>query len=676
MKKVKLIFGAVNSCSAADGETKLKEAYERSYKPFLRTVHKNNLPVTVYYSGELLSWIIDKHDGMQMLVNDIVKSKKIEFLGGGYYSPLFSLIPRKDRVNQIEMMTTEIRRRFGKRPRGMWITEKVWEPSMPMTMNYAGMEFSFIDEEFFEDAGLFNGELYRPCVTEDQGKKVTIFPLSNRLISQFLHEDPETVIENIISCASEKEERIITMLVPGEELDFNEGAAEKIETFFNLIENKKNHIDIVLPGKIVRELDIMRKVYFGCVSPGDIGRWSGPIYRERISNNGVEENGAYNDQSLQPWENKPVNTQSFFRHFLAKYPESNYLYSRMIDVHMLISQLRGDKQRKKAAEVELYKSQNHSAFWHGGGSPGIYSAETRRKAYASLISAEKITRERSGFKSSIVRDDFDMDGLDEIIYRGMSLNVNLHLKGGVIFQLDYLRSSHNYLSTMARHKEWYHEDEAGDKYTRNLFIDHFFQQEEKIENFYDMSYREKGDFVSGIYEIDKFNKEQKVIVLERNGSIITKKNKFFVNLKKTYTFRRNSITVEYEITNNSDSVLNTVFGSELNLAFSSSSGRRIGIKLFRDSDKIKPEGEIFAESEISEMTVKDHSRKVNIMLNYDLPATIWGFPVYTKTGTGKIVENLYQSDCFALLWNISLGPGKVWNNKIQMRIDRRARKTE
>ena len=224
MKKVKLIIGTVNSCSTADGENKLADFYEKSYKPFLRAVHGCRIPVTMYYSGELLSWIIDKHDGMQMLVNDIVKSKKIEFLGGGYYSPLFSLIPRKDRVGQIEMMTTEIRKRFGRRPRGMWITEKVWEPSIPMTMNNAGMEFSFIDEEFFEDAGLFNGELYRPCVTEDQGKKVVIFPISNRMISQFLLNEPDEIIEQIKSCGSDKEERVITLMLPGEELDFSEGA--------------------------------------------------------------------------------------------------------------------------------------------------------------------------------------------------------------------------------------------------------------------------------------------------------------------------------------------------------------------------------------------------------------------------------------------------------------------
>lgn len=675
MKKVKLIIGTVNSCSVSIGEHRLEELYEKSYKPFLKAVHRNNLPVTMHFSGELLSWIIDKHDGMQMLINDIVKRRKIEFLGGGYYSPLFSLIPRKDRVGQIEMMTTEIRKRFGKRPRGMWITEKVWEPSMPMTMNYAGMEFSFIDEEFFEDAGLFNGELYQPCVTEDQGKKVFLFPISNRIISQFFLSEPEELIEQIIGCGSVKEERVITMLLPGEELDFSDGVERKLSRFFELLEANKKNIEVILPGKIVRELGVMKKVYFGCVSPGDIGRWSGPVFREHVAISVDEEGSCAGEQPMVDLNVKPINTQSFFRHFLAKYPESNYLYSRMINIHMEIAQLRGDKQRKKSAEVELYKSQDNSGFWHGGGSPGIYSAETRRKAYANLIQAEKYARERSGFRSSLVKDDFDMDGLDEFIYRGLSLNTNIHRKGGVVFELDYIRTPHNYLSTMARHREWYHDNEITDKYTRNAFIDHFFQVDEKIDRFYDMSYRESGDFISGIYNVDKYNKERKVVELSRNGSIVTKKNKFPIKLKKMYSFRRNTIVVDYEITNNSDAVLNTSFGSEINLAFSAPNGKDLEINLFREEEKIEPENEMFSESRISEMLIKDNRRKVNLVLETGLECRIWGFPIITRTGTGKVVEDLYQSDCFIPIWNISLGPGKVWRNKLQLRIDRRIRKS-
>ncbi len=667
MKKVKLIIGTVNNGSASFTEEKLNQVYENSYLPFLKLIHDCKIPVTMYYSGELMSWIIDKHAGMQMLFNDLFRERKIEILGGGYYSPLFSLIPRKDKVGQIELMTTELRRRFGKRPRGMWITEKVWEPSMPMTMNYAGMEYTFLDEEFFEDAGLFNGELYQPCMTEDQGKKIIVIPLSNRILSQFPISTPEEIVSSILECRSEKEERIVSFLLRGEDLDFLKGAGDKIRRIFELIGQNSRKIDVQLPGKITRSLGPLKKVYFGCVSPGDVGRWSGPVYRDRLD---YEEGWSdkYEDTSLAI---NPVNNQSFFRHFLAKYPESNNLYSRMINIHYLISQLRGDKQRKKSAENELWKSQNHIAYWHGGGDPGIYSSDARAKAYTALIEADKYSRERGVFKTSLVKDDFDLDGVEELIYRGPGMNAFIHLNGGMIFELDYLRVSYNYVDTMARHHEWYHSaDEVKDWYTRNAFVDHFLHPDEKLQNFYEMKYREAGDFLSAPYRIEKYNRDKKTVLLVRNGNISTKKNRFPVILKKEYSFKRNSVIVDYEIINKSEDVLNTVFGTEINLSFGDPYSCGAEFKLLKTDSETVPEGEVFSDSGVTEIQVNDIKRKTGISLNPDIPCSLWAFPVKTRTGTGKEVEELYQSCCFLQKWELTVSPGKSWKNRVQLRLER------
>jgi hypothetical protein len=415
----------------------------------------------------------------------------------------------------------------------------------------------------------------------------------------------------------------------------------------------------------------MRKVYFGCVSPGDIGRWSGPVFRE--TQHKADDEDADPEKNIR--NQKPVNTQSFFRHFLAKYPESNYLYSRMMDVHVLISQLRGDKQRKKSAAAELFKSQNHAAFWHGGGGPGIYSSEARRRAYAGLIEAEKFTREKTGFRASLVKDDFDMDGLDELVYRGLSLNVNIHRKGGCIFQLDYFRTPHNYIDTMARHREWYHQDGIYDTYTRNTFIDHFFHPEEDIENFYSMNYKENGDFISGIFNIDKYSKEGKEALLSRSGYVITKKKRFSIKLKKKYSFKRNIIILEYEITNNSESVLTTKFGSELNFSFSSRHGADIDLEIQQGKEK-KNCGQKFSEKDVSEIQITDNKRKALLYINSEINCELWGFPVTTTTGTGKKIEELYQGNCFTVLCPVSLGPGKTWKNKLQFRIERHSKKSK
>ena len=191
-----------------------------------------------------------------------------------------------------------------------------------------------------------------------------------------------------------------------------------------------------------------------------------------------------------------------------------------------------------------------------------------------------------------------------------------------------------------------------------------------------MKYRENGDFVSGLYETSRYNRERKTIEFVRNGNIITKKNKFGVKMKKTYSFKRNTIIVDYELTNNSDSVLNTVFGSEINLAMSSPKGRRVETVLIKKDKKIKPSEDMFTEDGISEVAVTDLGRKINLIISSDLDSGIWGFPVGTHTGTGKVVENLYQFDCFVPRWSISLGPGKCWKNRLQLRIERSGKKSD
>ena len=54
-----------------------------------------------------------------------------------------------------------------------------------------------------------------------------------------------------------------------------------------------------------------------------------------------------------------------FRQFLIRYPEAWLMYAKMMNTHVLVNQVRGDKYKKKAAQNELWKGQCHHAYWHG-----------------------------------------------------------------------------------------------------------------------------------------------------------------------------------------------------------------------------------------------------------------------------------------------------------------------
>lgn len=119
MKKAKLILGITNQQPEGLGSEEYEKGYQASLKPFLKTLYNfEEIPMTFYFSGILLEWMDAKHPEVFMIINDMVKRKQLELLGGGFYDPVLPIIPSSDRSGQIEALTTYLRKRFGKRPRG------------------------------------------------------------------------------------------------------------------------------------------------------------------------------------------------------------------------------------------------------------------------------------------------------------------------------------------------------------------------------------------------------------------------------------------------------------------------------------------------------------------------------------------------------------------------------
>ncbi len=88
------------------------------------------------------------------IVARLVDRRQVELLGGGFYEPILSIIPEADRQSQLRLMSRFLEDRFGARPRGIWLTERVWEPALAGTLARAGIEYTILDEEHFHYAGL------------------------------------------------------------------------------------------------------------------------------------------------------------------------------------------------------------------------------------------------------------------------------------------------------------------------------------------------------------------------------------------------------------------------------------------------------------------------------------------------------------------------------------------
>src|SRR5438045_5730173 len=117
----------------------------------------------------------------------------------------------------------------------------------------------------------------------------------------------------------------------------------------------------------------------------------------------------------------------------------------------------------RAAQQNLWRAQGNDVYWHGVFG-GIYFPHLRADAYASLLKAERILSERRVAAGE--QRDYDVDGLDEYLFRGNAGAVFVHIHGGSIIEWDIYASATNLIDTLARRPENEHEtlrraDKAG-----------------------------------------------------------------------------------------------------------------------------------------------------------------------------------------------------------------------
>lgn len=672
MKKVRLVFGTHNSISPGAAHEHIEEIYQKAYKPFL--THLYNFPeitAVLYYSGPLLEWFEKYHPEFNTVLREMADKRQVELMGGGFYEPVLSMIPAQDRVGQVEMMTTYLRKTFGKRARGCWLPGRIWEPQLASVLRSSGIDYTFLDDTHFEAAGFRGEELYKPAITEDQGKTVTVFPISRKIMSGFGKIVPRKIIEEMCNDRND-DDKVIVIFPNGRQIGYENGHSLSInhqwlESFLNELRNSRKLIELVQPGRYVRQTkNSFNKAYFPCTSYGEIMKWVLPADRQiefhKLSTNliesGVEPHWIYG---------------GFFRQFLSKYRESNFLYSKMMHVSVLANQVRGDKYRKKAAKEELWKGQNNLAFWHGN-QGGIYSASVRHQAYKALIEGEKITRERGIFKTSLSTIDYDMDGEKEYLYQGHVTNAYVHSRGGVLFELDHIASCWNYLNTMSRYPEPYHSEdiilEGYDLYGRYAFVDHFFDDNQTLNDFRTMNYTEQGSFTNELYEAIDYNREQRKVTFIHNGSVVKNGYEYNIEIEKRFTFKRSSVDVDYQIKNLSLHKADLCFGSEVNLALNGDDPSQL--KLFRiDNEKKEEISPQECTCEGVEQILTSYSiNSTDISLVSNIPSQMWAFPVHTFSREGGKVDKIFQSSCYIPRWKFSLLKDEIWSVSLSLRIDR------
>ncbi|MCL2380253.1 MAG: DUF1926 domain-containing protein [Treponema sp.] len=525
--KLSLMLGAGGHLPCGAGEAEFEAFYDREMKPLVRALDAfPSITMVFYYSGVILHWIERRHPEFFMLFEDLLSRKQAEFLGGGFYHPPLPLLPQADKIGQIEMLTTYLRKHFGRRPQGCWL--HAWEQSLVGPLNSCGMNYTFLDDRQFQAAGAKPNQagLFFPRVTEDQGKLITVFPVARALGRQLRDGSASRVLGEVLKKLPDGEWPVLVCPFGAEAGDAGTGEFSH-ERFLEELLGADPRIECTTPARAFKNLKHLERVYF----PG-AGAFPG------------------SGDEIPP------------RQFLVEYPEAGGIYAKMVHVHTLINnQLRGDKTRKRTAMEELWKAQDSSVFRLGGAfSPGLLHSPVRKAAYRSLLEAENIIREKGKFTPSLSVFDFDLDGEGEYIFQDEKLNCCVKSRGAGVFELDYLPAAWNYLDTFSPPAE---PGARGER--RRAFVDWLAPPKTPAGSLGPHGIP-GGRFCGGEeyepFQTDRPRCRQSFRLPPRPGLPFGE-----IEIEKTWQLKKNALALEYVLKNSSSSGVSFVFCPQIDLSF-------------------------------------------------------------------------------------------------------------
>ena len=672
-----------------------EELFEKCYRPYLEVLAKfPDVKTAAHYSGPLLEWLDAHHPGYLDRMRSLVEAGQLEILGGGFYEPLLATLPEEDALGQIEMMNDYVERRFGVRPRGLWLAERIWSPTLPRVIARAGIEFTILDDTHFACAGLDEQQIHGYFITENQGNPLKLFPISKTLRYSIPFDLPEATLDKLRNMRKELQCHGLTYADDGEKFGgwpetwqwvYGDGYLEK---WFRALERNRDWIKTVHFGEYLDTHPPTGRVYLPPASYEEMMEWALPVEAERqlhdlkieLKDKGIDE--AVTRRFLRGglWDN-----------FLVKYPASNRMHKRMLAVSRKVRQLPGSHPDTARAVQALYRGQCNCSYWHGLFG-GLYLNYLRHAIYDNLITAETLARsvlQVEGLGAEQV--DYDLDGRPEWLVSNSRMQAIVAPdRGGAVVEFDYRPAAFNITNVLERQEESYHkkilqhgqggEDSAGGQ--PKSIHDRMRVKQEGLEQlliydprerlslqeclfpagvtlddlkrggpsgylrFYDQPFQSTGTASPGGFQLEM---EQETLVnVNQPGAF----------LQKTLRFPETSagILTRYHLENRGENPLQGLFGVEFNITLLAGDAEdRYFVDPGGEFDRVRvgQEGEV---SKRLEWAVRDGWAGFEVRWKTLTPARILFYPIETVSQSEDGFEKTYQGTCLWFLWELDVTP--------------------
>ncbi|MBI5290117.1 MAG: DUF1926 domain-containing protein [Chloroflexi bacterium] len=662
----------------------IEDVYEKAYQPMLEALERHpGVRVALHTSGCLFDWI-DRHrpeyiERLRLLCD----RGQVELLTGGYYEPVLPMISDADKLGQIRKLSEYIEERFAQHPTGLWLTERVWEPGLPSPLADAGVQWTLVDDEHFRLAGMRDEQLDGYFITEDQGKRVALFPGSQRLryTIPWLNVDDLMAELRRYGESATAEAPYLVLGDDGEKFGawpttyahvWEQGW---IERFFTAIESAADWLEMITPGEYMRRFDACGLTYLPAASYAEMMEWAMP----------AASSAAYRNVMHQLQQDSRSDVLAFvrggfWRYFLAKYPEVNTMHKRGLRVGEKL----GDAGNRDAREA-LWAAQCNCPYWHGVFG-GLYLRHIRRATNTNLVRAERLADEASGGSTGVrvSRGDIDFDGHEEILVQTPATSLLVHPKlGGMISEWDLRRRDLALLDVLARRREAYHDaqdaagrsDASGD--ATNIHGDVRVKEEGLARALVFDRYRRGGLqewILAPEATVEQFSRGEAPALMEPHGawtaviheaatstSIKLSRESGDWRLTKEITLPSagERLGIRYACTNVATEQRSAIFVSEWNLSPPQSpDGDDRTALIEADAGSVDAAGPAGGISSVRAFAIRG-SAAYALGCDADAAIDVWHFPVESISSSEGGVERVFQGISVSVVRRLDLAPGET-----------------
>ncbi|WP_028570965.1 alpha-amylase/4-alpha-glucanotransferase domain-containing protein [Desulfonatronum lacustre] len=434
-------------------------AYDLAYKPLLDHLWDYpDIRVGLHFSGCLLDWLLEHRPAVHEQVGRLVRRGQVEILAGGYYEPVLPMLRPEDAQGQVRMHIRAMEDLWSVTPTGLWLTERVWEPHLPSWLAPLGLRYSLVDDNHLHRAGVRC--LLGTWLTEDCGHPLRLL-VNLKPLRRLIPWQPLDAVWAMLGdlAALGRDVGIAPLACLGDDAErfglwprTHEHCWEQgyMRRFFDGLLERRDWIKTVTPTEYMERHADQGRVYLPTASYLEMMDWAMPTQEAATL-------GTYR-RACETQDISRFLSGGFWRNFLVKYPEVNWLQKRGQDLSRALDGLaveRGGDAAVESGRKRVWASQCNCAYWHGVFG-GVYLTHLRQTNAANLLAAQ----EESGLWPSphwSVRD-VDVDGREELHARFGPWQLFLSpANGAAAKELDYLPKRLNLATAFARHPEPYHQ---------------------------------------------------------------------------------------------------------------------------------------------------------------------------------------------------------------------------